>query len=107
MSLVQIPSSNSRYLIRADSEEDYQSKLMQLVGRWSPAFQTYYLANIHPEIRLFSLWLAKEINYPYTTNSIFQSNGCEHLNYMAAALQKFQEVPLHHMFHLGRDLDTG
>ena len=51
--------------------------------------------------------LAKEINFPYTENSIFTSNGSEHLNYLATALQEFKEVPLHHMFFLGRDLPKG
>ena len=91
----------SRYLIRAESQSDYKSKL---IGRWSPPFQTYFLVNVNSDIWLFSLQLAKEINFPYTENSIFTSNGSEHLNYLATALQEFKEVPLHHMFFLGRDL---
>jgi hypothetical protein len=82
-----------RYLIRADSLEDYNIKLISVVGRWSPEYQRYYLANIHPEVDLYSKWLADSIKYPVTENTIFHSNSCEHLNFMAAALQEFLEVP--------------
>ena len=68
-----------------------------MVGRWTPEYNTYFMVNINPEIRQFSLWLAREIGFPVTENSIFQSNACEHLNFLAAALQNFKEVPLHHM----------
>lgn len=80
---------------------------IQVCGRWSPAFNNYFMTHINPDVDLFSLWLAKELDFPTTENSIFTSNGCEHINFMARSLQGFREVDLHHMFHLARDFARG
>ena len=41
-----------------------------MVRRWTPPeYNTYYMVNINPEIRQFSLWLEHEISFPVTENS--------------------------------------
>ena len=82
----------TRFLIRASSREDYQLRLFETAGRWSPAYQTYYMTHINPEVELYSKWHADHLKFPTTEKSIFSSNNCEHLNYIAAALQDFKEV---------------
>jgi hypothetical protein len=81
-----------RYLIRSESLAAYQASLVKVIARWSPAYQTYFLQHLHPVIELFSLWHARKLKFQVTENSIFSSNNCEHLNFMAAALQEFKQV---------------
>ena len=81
-----------RWLIRSDSQEHYNIRLINTVQRWSPAFQQYYMTNINTDVHLYSDWLAKKIKFPTTKDSIFTSNGCEHINFMVKFLQDFKEV---------------
>jgi hypothetical protein len=81
-----------RYLIRSESREAYQNNLVKTIGRWSAAYQSCYLQHLNPEIDLYSMWLAKELKFQVTETSIFSYNNCEHLNFMAAALQELKQV---------------
>ena len=87
-----IYAADFRNLIRADSRANYNMRLINTVGRWTVEFQTYFYANINPEIELFSLWHAQELGYPTTAKSIFSSNMCETLNFMVKYIQDFKEV---------------
>ena len=96
--------SDFRHLIRADSKDDYQLKLMNVVTRWSQPFISYYMQNIAPEIEKFALWTAKSWNFPTTRDSVVTSNQCEHINRLAAEQQNWTELPVDTVFYIGRDL---
>ena len=83
--------SDFRYLIRAESKDDYQLKLMNVVTRWSQPFISYFMQHVAPEIEKFSLWTARSWNYPTTEDSIVTSNQCEHINRLAAEQQNWTQ----------------
>ena len=96
--------SDFRHLIRAESKDDYQLKLMNVVTRWSQAFISYFMQHIAPDIEMFALWTAKSWNYPTTPDSVITSNQCEHINRLAAEQQNWTELPVDTVFYIGRDL---
>jgi hypothetical protein len=58
-----------RYLICSDSLAAYQANLIKIIGRWSAAYQGYFLQHINPEIELYSLWLARKLKFQVTEQS--------------------------------------
>ena len=87
-----IYAADFRHLIRAVSRANYNMRLINTVGRWTVEFQAYFYANINPEVELFSLWHAMELEFPTTDKIIFSSNMCETLNFMVKYIQDFKEV---------------
>lgn len=76
--------SDFRYLIRADSLEEYHQKLSQVTIRWSQPFFQYFMKHIHTEISKFGIWTVRAWDFPTTDASIVTSNQCEHINRLAA-----------------------
>ena len=93
-----------RYLIRAETKEEYHQRLATAISRWPEDFRDYFMCRVHPEIDRYALWTMRAWNFPTTENSIITSNQCEHINRLQAEQQEWQEMPLDTAFFIGRDI---
>ena len=94
-----------RTLIREQTREEYDLKLIERRARWHPKFADYWHEFIAPLVDKVSLWKAKEIQWGgLTSNCIWSSNQSESFNHILRHKLNYQEVEMSECFHVFRDI---
>ena len=91
---ITVYSDDVSRLFHSTSEEEYLRNLKQVRPMWDPAFEQYYMKQIHPDVTTsIGRWVLEKLHI-YNPYSGVTNNQSESLNRVIKDLQGWKEAPI-------------